>query len=387
MRDVEEHGRRPFLREDREVTDPVPAEAGLDVCPGAELGHDVNPGRGDELSSAARLWGPVRGVYVGFSNDDEIRHVGSSGGVVSALALYCVEAGEFAGVLQTRADREKPWLNESVLSRSREEVLGAAASRYSPASPCERLDLVENASGECVFVGKPCDVAAARRAASVVPELARRLGLTIGFFCAGVPSTRGTVDLLRQMGVEDLDSIRALRYRGHGWPGHWTVHWETESREREAAISYEESWGFLQAYRQWRCRICPDHTGEFADIAVGDPWHTPPKDGEPGRSLVVARTARGQSVLDAAVAAGYLTLTPCEPDVMDKSQPNLVRGRTALWGRLLGLRLLCCPAPRYRGFRLFRNWLLGGGLPSRFRSVVGTMKRAWQRRLFRKLRT
>ena len=36
--------------------------------------------------------------------------------------------------------------------------------------------------------------------------------------------------------------------------------------------------------------MCADHTGEFADIAVGDPWYRPHLDDEPGRSLVLARS-------------------------------------------------------------------------------------------------
>jgi hypothetical protein len=57
-------------------------------------------------------------------------------------------------------------------------------------------------------------------------------------------------------------------------------------------IPYAEGWGrILQSERRWRCRVCADHTGAFADISVGDPWHAPPEgDTDAGRSLIVART-------------------------------------------------------------------------------------------------
>ena len=38
--------------------------------------------------------------------------------------------------------------------------------------------------------------------------------------------------------------------------------------------------GTLQAHRRWRCRVCADHTGAFADISVGDPWHAAPEGDE-----------------------------------------------------------------------------------------------------------
>jgi hypothetical protein len=64
------------------------------------------------------------------------------------------------------------------------------------------------------------------------------------------------------------------------------------TRAESEGITYAEGWGrILQSERRWRCRVCADHTGAFADISVGDPWHAPPEgDTDAGRSLIVART-------------------------------------------------------------------------------------------------
>jgi hypothetical protein len=52
---------------------------------------------------------------------------------------------------------------------------------------------------------------------------------------------------------------------------------------RQQQFTYEQSWGeILQKYRQWRRYICPDHIGEFANIAVADAWHCPIPDNQPG---------------------------------------------------------------------------------------------------------
>ena len=86
------------------------------------------------------------------------------GGAASALALYCMEQGGMHGVLHITAREDVPYLNKTVLSTTREEVLGATGSRYAPASPCDGLAMVEEASGPCVMIGKPCDIAAAEKA-------------------------------------------------------------------------------------------------------------------------------------------------------------------------------------------------------------------------------
>jgi hypothetical protein len=223
-----------------------------------------------------------------------------------------------------------------------------------------------------VFIGKPCDVAGVQAARRERPGLDEKLGLTVAFFCAGVPSTRGTLELLKSVGVEDPASVRSLRYRGNGWPGRWTVEFEGERGEmRTESLSYEESWGFLQRYRQWRCYICPDHTGEFADIAVGDPWYRPVEPGEPGKSLLVARTPRGREVLHAAAAAGYIRLETKDASLLPRSQPNLLRTRGGLWGRLAVLRLFGAPVPRYRGFPTFRYWVRELGPMEKVKSLTG----------------
>jgi coenzyme F420 hydrogenase subunit beta len=82
------------------------------------------------------------------------------------------------------------------------------------------------------------------------------------------------------MGVDPSD-LAQLRYRGNGWPGDATAQTRGGHRSR---LSYADSWGsILTKHVQWRCRVCLDHTGEFADIAVGDPWYRAIPPGEFGR--------------------------------------------------------------------------------------------------------
>jgi len=207
-----------------------------------------------------------------------------------------------------------------------------------------------------VFIGKPCDVAAAQILRQLRPELDAKLGLTIGFFCAGTPSTRGTLELLKRAGVSDPATVRSLRYRGNGWPGMWRVEWEEDDGVHVKEMTYADSWGFLQKYRQWRCYICPDHTGEFADVSVGDPWYRQVEPGEAGSSLIVARTERGRRIIEEAIAAGYLVAQVVPAERLPQSQPNLLKTRGSLWARLWTLRLLGAGVLAYRGFGMFRYW-------------------------------
>lgn len=350
----------------------------LSVCPGAHLAHGAKS-RGRN-AGANRIWGPILEVWEGYATDPEIRWVGSSGGVVTALALHQLTSGAAVGVLHTVPGRRDPLRNETVVSTDRTGVLAGAGSRYSPASPAEGLGLVADATGPCVVVGKPCDVAGTEMLARRRAELGDKIALTIGIFCAGTPRRDATVEAVESLEV-DPDQVGELRYRGNGWPGRFVV---TDVAGVQRSMSYQESWGtILQRQRQWRCRICPDHTAEFADVAVGDPWYRPIAPNDPGRSLVLVRTDRGRRAVAAALAAGAIELERVDGDVIGRSQPNLITTRGSVWGRLATMRLLGMPIPRYRGMGMFTTWLRKLSWRQKAQSTYGTYRRVRERGLRR----
>ena len=165
--------------------------------------------------------------------------------------------------------------------------------------------------------------------------------------------------------------LAELRYRGHGWPGMF----HARSADGQVVEStYDASWGEIQAGRPWRCRICPDHSGEFADISVGDPWHRPPQPGEAGRSLVIARTARGLAAVEQAIAAGVVELVEVAGDRVPASQEQLRRVRSLVAGRMLAMRLARLPVPQFRGMALRQTWR-ANSLRERLRTLLGTFLR------------
>jgi len=376
MEDVSSLGRRPKF--DTSLGDGGTRQA-LNVCPGVALiSPQKNADQKGMISSLGQAWGNIFEIWEVHAADPDIRYKGSSGGAITALSLYCLEQAEMAGVLHTVVDCRKPYLNTISFSTDRDSLLAGTGSRYSPASPCEKLGDVEEASGMSVIVGKPCDIAAVHEVRKVTEKLDSKIGLTIACFCAGTPSTNGTLEMLRLMGVDNPDDLASLQYRGHGWPGMTRANGvNREYRE----LTYEQSWGGLQKYRQWRCYICPDHTGEFADLAVGDPWYKEREQGDTGRSLVLVRTPLGKKILDGAIAEGYLVAEKKDAEVLPASQPNLLQTRGRLWGQLLVLKLLGVPCPDYRGFHLFQNWRKQLSFIQKVKSIIGTLKRVYVKKL------
>ncbi len=264
-----EQGIRPTI----EATECGSCTQCLEVCPAVENDHRGINNRDGILTELLPAFGPVLEVWEGHATDPDIRLSGSSGGVLTALSAYCIEREGMHGVLHIGMDPADPTRNRTKLSRSRAELLAHTGSRYAPASVCDSLELVEQSPTPCVIIGQPSEVTAIRKAERMRPELASKAGLVLSFFCAGSPSRQGTLALLSSLGLNP-DDVADLRYRGNGWPGNFAVTLKGQSRPARE-MSYQQSWGYIQAYRPFSTHLCPDGSGEDADISCGDPWYRP----------------------------------------------------------------------------------------------------------------
>ncbi|MDB6169022.1 MAG: hypothetical protein JWM88_1886 [Verrucomicrobia bacterium] len=356
----------------------------LDVCPAVQ--SDFRPSEGTPSGTDdafTKEWGPVAAIWEGYAVNPEIRYKGSSGGALTAISVYCLEKLGMHGVLHSAQDPNDPIRNLTRLSRTQTELLAATGSRYSPASVCNGLGSVESAPSPCVVIGKPSEISGVRNARKLRPELDRKIGVTLSFFCAESPATRGTEALLQKLGIEP-GSVVDLRYRGHGWPGHFAPTVKGAANPA-AKLTYSESWAFLQAYRPWSVLLWPDGTGEQADISCGDPWYEAPDGKNPGFSLIVARTTRGREIIEGAIAAGYLSLIAAENWKLSKSQAGLLAKKGEVWGRRAAMRLLRLPVTRLEGIDLWHCWKIQP-LFGKLRSTVGTIRRIFRRKIYRRLR-
>jgi len=375
MEDVIEDGLRPVMR----GLNCERCGKCLEVCPGV----GITCKNEDDFSGADKgllaEWGPILEIWEGYAGDDNLRYLASSGGAASAIALYCLEQEGAGQVVHTGPDHETAWSNRTVFSKTKVQLLEQTGSRYAPASPCSGLSEVATVKAPSVFIGKPCDIQGLRKTELVFPELKKRIGLKLSIFCAGTPSTEATLKLIESLNVP-IDQVTDIRYRGRGWPGAFAV-WMNGSKKPAADIPYAEAWGFLQKYRPFRCYLCPDGTGELADISCGDPWYRKNRNAEQGYSLILIRTERGREIFHKALKEGYIMAEQVKPEVLPLSQPEFPAKRGAIWGRLLAMKMFAIPVPDYKGFPLNKNWQRIA-IKEKARSLIGTVRRIVQRKYY-----
>ena len=334
------------------------------ICPGVEV-------RSQHPDGAVRhsLLGSSFGNWQAWATNDDIRTQGSSGGIITAIVSWLLESDQITEVVAANKDLDEPRRTVPVTLRTSRGALDAAGSRYAPVSNAVKAVL---GKPDVAFIGKPCEVSAVR---ALAQETGKAAPLLISFFCAGTPSQWATDSLVERL--SGVDTVADVWYRGHGWPGEFTVIGIDGTKATE---SYDHSWGKeLGPTVQWRCKICPDAIGESADIVAADYWETD-ENGYPsfvereGVSALIARTTRGLNVINKAFAQQAVDGASLDLDELAAVQPAQTERRETILARAAGALLAGRRVPRFQGFGFWR--MTRGGTRKLLRIVRGSHRRA-----------
>ncbi len=319
----------------------------LAACPGA-----VAEARADSAATVDEIWGGHRSMTMAWAADPSIRFGAATGGVLTALAVHLLRTGPAMFILHVGADPERPIRSRWVHSETTEDVIANSGSRYGPTAPLAGLGAALDRDQPFAVVGKPCDLGAIHRYASVDPRIEEHCIVRLALVCGGQSRLTKTLGLLDRFGLEEHD-VESFRYRGNGNPGPTRL--ETEAGGYE--VSYAEMWADESSWDvETRCKLCPDALGETADVAAADAWPGGAPFGEDdGFNTMIVRTGVGERLVADAVAAGDLVLgDPVTPRQLDLFQPHQVRKKEALAARFEGMVGAGIPPIETRGLRIRR---------------------------------
>ena len=342
------------------------------VCPGVAL---TGPGEPEGVATHP-VWGPMREFHRSWSAEPAVRQKAAAGGTLTALGRYLLSSGRVDAVLHVRADDQKPWLSVSTVSRTPDEVLGASQSRYGPGSPLVNVHRLLDAGVRFALIAKPCDISAVRALGRIDPRVGQLIPYMLTIFCGGVFSAQISKAVLRHHGVDERDVV-LYRYRGEGWPGPLRVQTRDGSvYDLPYPAAYDT--GKFGYETQFRCKICPDQIGEAADISAPDGWilrdGKPIHEEAPGANVAIVRTAVGQELLQAAVAAGFLEIAPVSVEEIDQMHAEKPPRKLAATATMLALRLMGQKSLKLSGYRTVIS-LKRAGLRGFLRQFAGTVRR------------
>lgn len=294
------------------------------------------------------VWGNFVGRYLGFSSDDKIRYRASSGGTLTSIAKYLLESGLVNGIIHSVEDPEFPWRTKTVCTKNSKDLINTCGSRYAQSSPLADLfELIDN-KGKYAFVGKPCDCLALKGYMNEHKSLKKRILFCLTFFCAGIPSEKANVKLIKELGF-DTNTCKSLSYRGKGWPGYATVY---GSNGISNSMDYNSSWGkILGRDIRKMCKFCMVGTGEVSDIVCGDAWYLG-EDGYPdfgerdGRNIILARTEIGNELVLNAYKSGYIKLEKYQDNpTLEKMNPYQYERKATQIEKVLAMKFFLKKCP------------------------------------------
>ena len=329
---------RPKLKEelDNEITDDI-----YQFCPGVvQTGLDAS-----EVQKAANknnVWGSYMNLYTGHATDKEVRQVSATGGVLTGLSQYLLHSCTVKFILHVSGSEKFPATGQNHLSRDHNDLLKAAGSVYGPTAPLSELHQLLERNEKFAVVAKPCDISAIRLLAKTDERVGKLITHFLTMVCGGFSPPTGTLAFLHREAI-DVEQVKQFSYRRGACPGPVELGLADGKRVEK---SYLEFWGEDESmwHLPWRCKVCPDGTGEGADIAAADSWPGGSPDVEtmkndPGSNALIVRTRPGQQLLDDACAAGFITLSGnASIEDLNDWQPHQVKKKYAAKARYEGMR-------------------------------------------------
>jgi coenzyme F420 hydrogenase subunit beta len=289
------------------------------VRPGAVdlpgLALEACPGKGIHAPAAASalfgklpenwLIGCYQKVYLGYSGVPAVRRGGASGGVITQTLLYLLEEERIDGAVVVVQGQPKPWQARVTIATTADEIMAASQSVYVPVPVNTILPELEAFGGRVAYVGLPDQVASLRTLQTAGHPAANQVRYVLGPY-VGTAIYFGAIEsYLRSNGIRDVGEVTELRYRAGEWPGYLQIKTRSGRVLRAAKFYYNY---LIPFYITRSTLFSTDLTNELTDISVGDAWHPRYEARGEGFSVVVARSERGQELLEAMRGRGLVNL-------------------------------------------------------------------------------
>jgi len=255
--------------------------------------------------------GAYESISIGYAQDQEIRSLGASGGVISAVLVYLLEKKRIDGAVVLRMSPEKPWLSEPFIATTREEILDAAQSKYTISSVNEILSQTAHFDGRLAYVGIPPQVQSIRKLQSINDPSVRNIDYIFGPFYGNTLHFSSVVSFLKSYHIKDFHSISKLYFRYGEWPGNMRV----ETTDGQVAELKKFHANYLIPFHILKNSLyCTDLANEYTDISGGDAWAPVYEDRGLGFSMIIGRSKKGQDLLEEMKREGYLSYNEIEED-------------------------------------------------------------------------
>ncbi len=283
----------------------------IKVCPA------VNWSNGIPTTKDLYAFGNNAKAYSTFAIDKEHRRSAASGGFVTAFLGALLRDGQIDGAVVSRRIQGDPLRSEVILAKTYEEIVSCKGSIYSPVCFDKAFKQLREVSQHerWAVVGLPCHIQALALMMKQLPNLRKKVCLSISLVCGHFPTHKAYEYTFKHIGVKK-NEVKNIYNRGEGWPGNFRIELKDGCVKR---VPHGDglSWGMVFAsplFMPKACHICPDPGGHTADIQVCDAWLPKFSENNDGVNLVLAKTDISREFLQKVSDFGAFSLSYCSVD-------------------------------------------------------------------------
>ena len=299
-------------------------ECGLCVqtCPGREVNFMSLAIKRQDLVSHSML-GKFFKIFIGHSNNEEIRHFGASGGMATTILLQLLEEEVVDGVVVLDFSPTKPWFPEVKIVNNYAEIIKAAQSKYFIYPQNLILKTIRESSfNKIAYFGLPCQVHGIKKAIQHGVPGTEKIKYILGCYCGNNLYYEATLSLFKRFKVADLEQVNKIAYREGEYPGNFLVISKNGKRNYVDKFTFNYLSFF---YTPFRCLFCIDLTNELADLSFGDGW-----DGnfieknKKGCSVIIVRNSDFLSFFERGQKDGRYIIESISQDAAVKMHSNVL---------------------------------------------------------------
>jgi len=298
--------------------------------------------------------------YAAWSNNDEIRHKCSSGGVAYELGKHFLKHGFKVCGVRYNVEQGRA---EHYIADNEHDFQGSIGSKYLQSYTLNAFRLFK--SEEKYFVtGTPCQIDSLRRYIKL--KKIEDNYVLMDFFCHGVPSMLLWKKYIKSIGKK-IGRFQRVSWRNKkfGWHNSWAICIDGENNNSNYFSLWSKGDLFFKMFLGDSClgKACYTHCKykgdkSSADIRVGDLWGIKYKDNDNGVNGLLVITEKGKSVI---TNLEYCTLVPESINVILDGQMKVSPRESICYSivvlliKILPLRIVFFVSSTIKRIRKFRT--------------------------------
>ncbi len=241
------------------------------------------------------LVGEYKKIFIGHIKNKNVRRNASSGGIVTGAQKYLLQKKLVDGVITTKMKKDQPYLSESIIATSTDEILGGAQSKYVISPTNLILRDLPGKYNSLVYTGLPEQIASIRKLQYYKHDSVKNINYVFGLFYGELLSFSALTSFLKTHKVCDLKKIKRLFYRYGEWPGSMRV--ELKDGRIISVKKFYANY-LIPSHITNFSYYQVDYMSELADISVGDGWSPVYEKRGDGWSVIIARSEKGLKLLE-----------------------------------------------------------------------------------------